>query len=114
MTKLVYIGGYGHSGSTLLEYLMTACPEVIACGEVVNSRRDQARMRKCSCGKLAKECPVWGTLFDQSLKLDRWRHEALDLALLQQISDSHSIMVDSSKTARRDAAAPFRLRHTLE
>ena len=26
MTKLVYIGGYGHSGSTLLEYLLAASP----------------------------------------------------------------------------------------
>ena len=32
MTKLVYIGG-GHSGSTLLEYLLAASPETVACGE---------------------------------------------------------------------------------
>ena len=36
MTKLVYIGGYGHSGSTLLEYLLAASAEVIACGEVAS------------------------------------------------------------------------------
>ena len=34
LAKLVYIGGYGRSGSTLLEYLLTTSPEVVACGEV--------------------------------------------------------------------------------
>jgi hypothetical protein len=34
MTKLVYIGGFGRSGSTLLEVLMAANPEVVACGQV--------------------------------------------------------------------------------
>jgi len=33
--RLIYIGGYGHSGSTLLEYLLAASPEVVACGEGV-------------------------------------------------------------------------------
>jgi hypothetical protein len=35
MPQLVYIGGYGRSGSTLLETLMAASPDVIACGETV-------------------------------------------------------------------------------
>jgi hypothetical protein len=113
MTRLVYIGGYGHSGSTLLEYLMTASPEVIACGEVVSVRRDWKKNRKCSCGRAAESCPVWGPLFNQSVKVDRRSHEDLVLALLQQIANDHAIMVDSSKTAWTHAAAPFKLRRKL-
>jgi hypothetical protein len=113
MTRLVYIGGYGHSGSTLLEYLMTASPQVIACGEVVNVRGSHPGKRKCSCGKPANTCPLWGPLFHQLVKLNRRRHEDIDLALLQQVSENYSIMVDSSKTAWRGAAAPFRLRRKL-
>ena len=49
VTKLVYIGGYGHSGTTLLEYLMTGSPAVIACGEVGSSRGGRVTARKkCS------------------------------------------------------------------
>lgn len=110
MAKLVYIGGYGHSGSTLLEYLMTANPQVMACGEVVNFRVGM-RTKKCSCGRLAEDCPVWSILLNQTLS--KYRHEEVALALLQHASGKHAIVIDSSKTAWRDAAAPFRLRHRL-
>jgi hypothetical protein len=113
MSRLVYIGGYGHSGSTLLEYLMTASPEVVACGEVVNAWREQARERRCSCGRLAEVCPIWGPLSNGSNGSERLRHEDLDLALLEQISKDQAILVDSSKTAWRVAAAPFRLRRRI-
>jgi hypothetical protein len=114
MTKLVYIGGYGHSGSTLLEYLMTANPEVIACGEIVNARFDWQKTRKCSCGRSAETCPVWGPLFNESVKADRRNHTALVLALLHQVADHYAIMVDSSKTAWTHAMAPFKLRRKLD
>jgi hypothetical protein len=113
MTKLVYIGGYGHSGSTLLEYLMTANPEVIACGEIVNARRDWQKTRKCSCGQSAESCPVWGPLFNESVKAVRRNHTALVLALLHQVADHYAIIVDSSKTAWSHALAPFKLRRNL-
>jgi hypothetical protein len=114
MTMLVYIGGYGHSGSTLLEYLMTANPEVIACGEIVNARRDWQKTRKCSCGQSAESCPVWGPLFNESVKADRRNHTALVLALLHQVADHYAIIVDSSKTAWSHALAPFKLRRKLD
>jgi hypothetical protein len=112
MTKLVYIGGYGHSGSTLIEYLMTGCRDVIACGEVAGARGETAKTRMCSCGRPAEECPVWSVFFHQASDLDRWRHENLELALLQ-ISKEHAVMVDSSKTAWNHAAAPFRFGRKL-
>jgi hypothetical protein len=36
VTKLVYIGGFGQSGTTLFEFLMTTSPDVVACGEIAN------------------------------------------------------------------------------
>jgi len=113
MTQLVYIGGYGHSGSTLLEYLMTASADVIACGEVASSRREWRRTRECSCGRLAEECPVWGHSLIQSFNRDHGNHADLDLVLLEKIANRYAIMVDSSKTAWLDGAAPFRLRRKL-
>ena len=111
--KLIYIGGYGHSGSTLLEYLMTGCPELIGCGEVVNARRERARVKKCSCRRRAGECPVWNFVCDSSLNVDRWSHDALDKRLLEQAAGRYDAIVDSSKTAWGDAATPFKLHREL-
>jgi len=112
MTKLAYIGGYGHSGSTLLEYLMTFNAAVAACGEVVSAIR-KGRKEKCTCGKVAKDCPVWSVRFKSSARDDGWTHQDLLLALLENVSADCAVMIDSSKTARGAAATPFRMRRKL-
>jgi len=113
MTELVYIGGYGHSGSTLIEYLMTGCRDIVACGEVGGGRLDEAAAtRRCSCGELAKACPVWGPVIDQFRLLPS--HTELDLALLRRMAGRHAVMVDSSKTAWRQGMVPFKLASRVE
>jgi len=109
MTKLVYIGGYGRSGSTLLEYLMSANPEFVACGEVARAARDRTMKKNCTCSARVEDCPLWG----EFLTSDRRRHEDLTLALLQRVGPTHAAMIDSSKTAWRHVLAPFRLRGKL-
>ncbi len=109
MTKLVYIGGYGHSGSTLLEYLLAASPKTVACGEVASVLRDRDRKGRCTCRREIKECPVWGPLFASPDTLDGMRHEDLSRALLAQDRDTHAILIDSTKTAWSAAIVPFRL-----
>ena len=84
VTKLVYIGGYGHSGSTLLEYLLAASPEAVACGEVASVLRDRDRKGKCTCRRPIRECPVWGPLFASPDTLDGMSHESLSRALAAQ------------------------------
>jgi hypothetical protein len=113
VTKLVYIGGYGHSGSTLIEYLLAANRKVLACGEVASAVRERGRKERCTCGRLAKDCPVWGPLQSSSDALAGRTHEGLVLALLGRAQRDYDIMVDSSKTPWRQALAPFRLRRDL-
>jgi hypothetical protein len=115
LTKLVYIGGYGHSGSTLLEYLLASHEKVLACGEVVSAIRERGRKERCTCGQLAKDCPIWGTLQDTPNRLDGWTHEGLVLALIEAARDGgYDLMVDSSKTPWTQVMAPFRLRDDLD
>jgi len=114
VTKLVYIGGYGHSGSTLLEYLLTASPDVIACGEVASVVRQHGRKGRCTCGRRIKRCPVWGPVFAASARLDGMTHESLTQALMSQDGSEHAILVDSSKTAWRALLSPFRLVRRLK
>ena len=113
MTKLVYIGGYGHSGSTLVEYLMTASSQVIACGEVASSAREGMMKTRCTCGELTHNCPIWGPFAQAPCPPDGWRHQDLTVALLQHVPDDYLVLVDSSKTAWRSAAVPFGLRRRL-
>ena len=113
MAKLVYIGGYGRSGSTLLEYLLTANPEVVGCGEVARHLRSFGRHKICTCGQPMQDCPVWGNFQHKSGRLEGLDHEQLTLALLDQVSGAHAVMVDSSKTAWGSTLMPFRLSRRL-
>lgn len=109
MTKLIYIGGYGRSGSTLIEYLLTFHPEVVACGEVERRVHRGVRRNICTCGRRVQDCPVW-TPFQNEVA---WSHEQLALALLDHVSERYSVMIDSSKTAWGSTFNPFRLRRKL-
>jgi hypothetical protein len=113
MTKLIYIGGYGHSGSTLLEYLLAASPEIVACGEVSSVLNQRGRKEDCTSGKSAAACPVRGPLQRDPAALDGWSHERLALALLDESGGRYAALVDSSKTPWNALRAPFRLRRAL-
>jgi hypothetical protein len=114
VTKLVYVGGFGQSGSTLFEQLITANPDAIACGEIVNGfGKRKGRELKCSCGRLRNDCPVWGVFNQTSDTFSPWTHEALVMALVEQLAPKYAIMSDSSKTAWGSITAPFRLRSRL-
>jgi hypothetical protein len=113
LAKLVYIGGYGRSGSTLLEYLLTTHPAVVACGEVERHLRSFGRKKVCTCGRRAKRCPVWGAFQHKKGRLEGWDHEQLVLALLEHVSREYAVMADSSKTAWGSSLVPFWLRRSL-
>ena len=113
MAKLVYIGGYGRSGSTLLEYLLTSNPSLVACGEVERHLRRFGRRKICTCGRRAKKCSVWGNFQHRSGRLKNWDHKQLTLAMLEYVSSDYDVMVDSSKTSWGSTFAPFRLSRDL-
>jgi hypothetical protein len=110
MTRLVYIGGYGRSGSTLLERLLARNANIVACGEVVRHAHPTyfKRKRMCTCGLSASDCPVWS-----SFESDPASHVPLTMALLSHVSPRYAAMVDSSKTTWLSMMAPFRLYRRL-
>ncbi len=65
--KVLYIGGTGRTGSTLLTMLLGQYPQFFAAGELAFLWRfgflDQG---KCGCGELLKECPVWESIFKEA------------------------------------------------
>jgi hypothetical protein len=110
---LIYIGGYGRSGSTLLEYLLTAHPSLVACGEVERHLRRFGRRKICTCGRRAKKCWVWSRFQHRSGELEGWDHKKLVLAILDHVTPNYTVMVDSSKTSWGSTRIPFRLSKAL-
>ena len=118
MSTVLYIGGYGRSGSTLLERLLAAHPDVVGVGELRNLPSAEPGHR-CSCGEPLDDCPVWHNVprggdrvtSDRLEGLSplpvrtgaRRQHAAWTRAVLDGLSASASVVVDSSKTDRRSA-----------
>lgn len=58
--RLIYLGGAGRSGTTLLSDILGAQPRVFNAGELSLFWRDAARENICACGAPIPQCPVWG------------------------------------------------------
>lgn len=62
---IVYVAGYGRSGSTLLDTMLGNHPDLFGGGELTwLFRFAQDASQWCSCGVPLKECTVWAELFD--------------------------------------------------
>ena len=59
-TKILYIGGYSRSGSTLLLRLLGELPGFVAVGELFDIwDRSYRQNQLCGCGCAFHECPFW-------------------------------------------------------
>ena len=70
---VVYLGGFGRSGSTLLERVLGQVPGTVAAGEVVHLiERGLLRDEDCGCGRAFGDCPFWS---DVGIKaFGGWEH----------------------------------------
>lgn len=58
--EILYVGGLGRSGSTLLERALSQFPEVCGIGEVVYLwERGVRNDERCGCGQPFSQCPFW-------------------------------------------------------
>lgn len=57
---VLYVGGFGRSGSTLVERVVQAAPQAISVGETVHLwKRGVLGDELCGCGTRFSECPFW-------------------------------------------------------
>jgi hypothetical protein len=105
--KLIYIVGLSHSGSTVLDMLLTTAGKAVGLGQVSTVLREtpsQRRGRLCSCGASAPGCEMWGPVLERLAELpgstplrDRY---LLVLAQVARLYGSELAVVDSSKHAQ--------------
>jgi hypothetical protein len=127
LSELVFIAGSSHSGSTLLDFLLSGHSRFVGLGEIANVIRDddwglpETRRRRCSCGRPMAECPFWGA-FDRRLpttsehSFDRRYRLVLDT--FREVFGSDRTPVDSSKylphVLRAGAIADLRVLHIVK
>lgn len=84
-TRVLFIGGLGRSGSTLLERILCELPGVCSLGETVHLwQRGVVDDERCGCGEPFSRCPFWRSVGDAAF--GGW--EAFDVAGFQRLKDS--------------------------
>ena len=88
--ELVYIAGYGRSGSTLLEKILDAHPDMFGVGELSYLPEEVLDPQsRCSCGATPGECIFWQPILASVLAQtgETWQ----DLYLLQRQAEASGI-----------------------
>jgi UDP-N-acetylglucosamine transferase subunit ALG13 len=65
--RILYIAGWGRSGSTLLDRLLGQVEGVFSCGELRDIwQRGVVENRLCGCGEPFLDCPVWSKVGEEA------------------------------------------------
>jgi hypothetical protein len=123
--RVIYIAGASHSGSTLLDMMLNAHPEIVSLGEVYKLHQKLAPRKlrtkayaRCSCGaESLLRCPFWSKVNALTLKAANKSLSELDLedyrdldgrtapnaVVFRAVAEAaqESFVVDSSKSPRR-------------
>jgi len=107
MTRVVYVAGASHSGSTLLHLMLGAHSRCVGLGEVARTLGPgedglaRTLRRRCSCGSAPEDCVFWGEAIS---RLPRQQGDQLEdqyrgvLEAFADVFGSERILVDSSKS----------------
>ncbi|HEX4817066.1 MAG TPA: sulfotransferase [Nonomuraea sp.] len=91
-TRVVYLGGLGRSGSTLLQRLLAELPGVVALGEVVHLwERGVLAGERCGCGAAFPVCAFWRQVGERAF--GGWSRRLAErvLALRQRVDRTRRI-----------------------
>lgn len=99
---VVYVLGLGHSGSTILEYLICQNARTLGLGEVFRLTGKFAlanRLRECSCGENVESCEVWDQMGLRQAESKKDWYERLEKHLRKKVPEQ-DWWIDTSKSIR--------------
>jgi len=104
--KIIYVVGLSHSGSTVLDMLLTTSGRAVGLGQVWTVLREdlqRSRARQCSCGASATDCKFWGRVLDRLSQLPvsasgQGRYQIV-LETIDRLYGPDVAIIDSSKHA---------------
>jgi hypothetical protein len=107
MDRMIFIAGQGHSGSTLLDMLLSSGGRAVSLGEimtVVKRRGEKIYTGRCSCGVNAVDCDFWKPVLaefeargEAATVAEKYR---LILARVDALYGTQMHIIDSSKNFR--------------
>jgi hypothetical protein len=98
VARVLYLGGLGRSGTTLVERLLGELPSVCALGEIVHLwQRDILNDERCGCGARFSACTFWRRVGDRAF--NGWAN--VDVARVHALRDA----VERTRHIPRLAAA---------
>jgi LPS sulfotransferase NodH len=109
VTRVLYVGGFGRSGSTLLDRVLAQVGGFVAVGELVHLvQRGLIDDERCGCGEPFSACPFWGEVGVAAFGAAGWRSVDADAVRRQQASLDRNRRIPAlvlPQGRRRSAAA---------
>lgn len=80
LEKVIFITGYGRSGSTLLDMMLGGHPDIFGAGEMSTiCRHVWPNDEYCACRRRVKSCPLW------SEAMAEWQRGGVDVAAHERL-----------------------------
>lgn len=133
---IIYIAGYGRSGSTLLDVMLSSHPETLGTGEFTRLFRETSLDAFCTCGSKLIDCVFWSDLLNNlhcnnlhdwqkneivTRKCERYfafnrpitEYQLLWNNVFKRLNQTHTkkLIIDSSKSTRKNIYRIQRLRY---
>ena len=117
--KIIYIAGYGRSGSSILALILGQHKNIISLGEIGVIFSALKNNRTCTCGQKFDSCSYWKELIEdnkykknKNQNLNKLENPYLNTAIVIDYifkKTSSEYLVDSTKTSWRNLTRPLRL-----
>ena len=117
--KIIYIAGYGRSGSSILALILGQHKNIISLGEIGVIFSALKHKRICTCGQKLNNCTYWKQLIKHNeykkspnLFLNKLENPYLKVGIVIDYifkNSNSEFLVDSTKTSWRNLTRPLRL-----
>lgn len=103
---VLFIVGSGHCGSTLLDMLLSAHPDVFGIGELKGlENHAKGKTVTCACGSEVGACPIWRHVLDSTGDAEvTIRQSGIDLVLGRDVYRTDSGVLDNQTYLLRQEA----------
>lgn len=103
LEKVIFIAGYGRSGSTLLDMMLGMHPDIFGAGEMSTiCRHVWPNDEYCACHQRVRSCPLW------SEAMAEWQRDGVDIAAHRRLQERIEPILSPSRALSRGALRAYR------
>lgn len=112
LDRVIFIVGYGRSGSTLLDMMLGAHPDIFGAGEMLTiCRHVWPKNEYCACHQSVRKCPIWSDAIAewQQSGVNIGAHQALQQRIEPILSLRRALAGDALRTYCEQTLALYRI-----